>query len=201
MDVFVVGSDIGRREWLVRQCRAHGLEVVAELARLDEQRPPVGTDLDVVIIDEEDVLTGALDDVDARDVVVGVFSDEAAVARALVRSGAAGWVMLPASADEADVPALLVAAGQGLVVAPRDVWAGSTGGPTDDGVGAEQLTPRELEVLDLLAEGLSNRLIAARLGTSEHTAKAHVASILGKLAVSTRAGAVAEGVRRGLVRL
>ena len=65
----------------------------------------------------------------------------------------------------------------------------------------EKLTARELEVLELLALGLSNREIATRLAISEHTAKFHVASILGKLGASNRADAVRRGFRRGLVSL
>jgi DNA-binding CsgD family transcriptional regulator len=63
------------------------------------------------------------------------------------------------------------------------------------------LTPREVDVAKLLAEGLSNKLIANRLGISEHTAKFHVNAILGKLGAQTRAEAVAVGVRSGLLLL
>jgi DNA-binding NarL/FixJ family response regulator len=65
----------------------------------------------------------------------------------------------------------------------------------------EPLTPRESEVLQMLASGLANKEIAARLAISEHTAKFHVASILGKLGASTRTEAVSLGIRRGLVLL
>ena len=65
----------------------------------------------------------------------------------------------------------------------------------------EPLTPRELEVLQLLGHGLSNRALAARLHISEHTAKFHVNAILGKLGAQTRAEAVAQGVRLGLLLL
>ena len=64
---------------------------------------------------------------------------------------------------------------------------------------AEHLTPREIEVLQLLAEGLGNKEIAARLKISEHTAKFHVASIMGKLGAATRTEAVTLGIRHGLV--
>ena len=66
---------------------------------------------------------------------------------------------------------------------------------------AEPLSDRELEVLDLLAEGLSNKLIAHRLSISEHTVKTHVASIFAKLGASSRTEAVSLGIRRGLVML
>jgi DNA-binding NarL/FixJ family response regulator len=66
---------------------------------------------------------------------------------------------------------------------------------------AEPLTPREIEVVQLLAEGLTNRRIGERLGISEHTAKFHVNAILGKLGASSRGEAVAQAARLGLVLL
>jgi two-component system, NarL family, response regulator YdfI len=65
----------------------------------------------------------------------------------------------------------------------------------------EPLTRREREVLQMLASGLANKEIAARLNISEHTVKFHVASVLGKLGASGRTEAVALGIRRGLVLL
>jgi two-component system nitrate/nitrite response regulator NarL len=67
--------------------------------------------------------------------------------------------------------------------------------------GIGELTERERQVVQLLAEGLSNKLIADRLGISDHTAKFHVNGVLAKLAASTRTEAVVEAVRRGLVTL
>ncbi|HTP58163.1 MAG TPA: LuxR C-terminal-related transcriptional regulator [Spirochaetia bacterium] len=61
------------------------------------------------------------------------------------------------------------------------------------------LTPREVEVLGLLAEGMANKEIAARLSFSTHTAKFHVESLLRKLDAANRAEAVREGIRRGLI--
>ena len=66
---------------------------------------------------------------------------------------------------------------------------------------AESLTARERQVLQMLAGGLGNKEIAARLKISEHTAKFHVASILGKLSAASRTEAVAIGLRRGLILL
>ena len=65
----------------------------------------------------------------------------------------------------------------------------------------EALTAREQEVLELLAEGLSNRRTAERLGISEHTVKFHVASIYGKLGAASRAEAVRRAARRGLITM
>ena len=66
---------------------------------------------------------------------------------------------------------------------------------------ADPLTPRELQVLALMAEGLPNKTIAERLGISDQTVKFHVASIGGKLNAVNRTDAVRQGVRRGLITL
>lgn len=65
----------------------------------------------------------------------------------------------------------------------------------------EHLTPRELEVLGLLADGLPNRAIAARLDISAETVKFHVASIMGKLGTTNRVETVRQAVRNGLIVL
>ena len=65
----------------------------------------------------------------------------------------------------------------------------------------EPLTPRETEVLQLLAEGLTNRRLGERLGISEHTAKFHVNAILGKLGARSRGEAIAHAARLGLLVL
>ena len=65
----------------------------------------------------------------------------------------------------------------------------------------EALTTREHDVLALVADGLPNRDIAARLGISEHTVKFHLASIFGKLGVSTRTEAVQRGLRLGVIEI
>ena len=65
----------------------------------------------------------------------------------------------------------------------------------------EPLTAREREVLELLADGLSNKAIAARLAISDQTVKFHVAAICGKLGAPNRTSAVRRGIRRGLVSI
>jgi DNA-binding NarL/FixJ family response regulator len=67
--------------------------------------------------------------------------------------------------------------------------------------GGKGLTERERQVVQLLSEGLSNKLIADRLGISDHTAKFHVNGVMMKLGASTRTEAVVEAMRRGLIRL
>jgi DNA-binding NarL/FixJ family response regulator len=89
-----------------------------------------------------------------------------------------------------------------LLVAPEhDVEADPRGGDVaEQGIG-EPLTPREVQVLELLAEGLPNKAIAARLTISDQTVKFHIASLSGKLGAKNRTDAVRRGVRRGLVTL
>jgi DNA-binding NarL/FixJ family response regulator len=82
------------------------------------------------------------------------------------------------------------------LVAPDEPWPAE-----DEAERVEPLTPREVQVLELLAEGLSNKGIAARLGISDQTVKFHVASMAGKLNASSRTAIVRLAVRRGLIAL
>jgi DNA-binding NarL/FixJ family response regulator len=107
--------------------------------------------------------------------------------------------MLPPDAPSGEIVAAVYAAANGLaVVDPRELegWL-----PRTTNRAAGPLTPREMEVLRMMAEGAANKNIAWKLNISEHTAKFHVASILGKLNAGTRAEAVAIGVKRGLILL
>ena len=81
-----------------------------------------------------------------------------------------------------------------LEAAPHDDAA-------DDETGPERLTTRELEVLELMADGLPNKAIARRLGISDQTVKFHVSSIHGKLGAANRTDAVRRAVGRGLLTL
>ena len=90
-----------------------------------------------------------------------------------------------------------------IVVTPPDDSPASEDARADarDDVFEEALTHRELEVLELLAEGLANKGIAERLRISDQTVKFHVASIMGKLGTSNRVETVRRAVRRGLLSL
>ena len=74
-------------------------------------------------------------------------------------------------------------------------------GRQDDDLILEPLTPRELDVLQLLAEGLANKAIARRLAISDQTVKFHVAAICGKLGAANRTDAVRRAFQRGLVTI
>jgi DNA-binding NarL/FixJ family response regulator len=128
--------------------------------------------------------------------IVALVTGEGAAADAL-RAGARAVLSRGAPADT--MAAALAAAARGLAVLDPAVAAGFIRPPED--APAEGLTGREAEVLGLLAEGLSNKGIAARLGISEHTAKFHVNAILSKLGAESRAAAIVKAARRGLVAL
>jgi DNA-binding CsgD family transcriptional regulator len=118
---------------------------------------------------------------------------------------------LPPHASPGELVAALIAASQGLTLltpaqaeiiinvpeAPQVVSPARTTQVMT--ALAEPLTPRETQVLRMMAEGLGNKEIAGQLGISDHTAKFHVASILGKLDAATRTEAVTMGIKRGLV--
>jgi DNA-binding NarL/FixJ family response regulator len=105
------------------------------------------------------------------------------------------------------IAAALTAVRSGLTVMDTSLAATLVNAPTTASANAKpaksgaELTERERQVVALLAEGLSNKLVADRLGISDHTAKFHVNGVMAKLGASTRTEAVVEAVRRGLVTL
>jgi len=105
-----------------------------------------------------------------------------------------------ASADA--IAAAVEAAAEGLVVLPPDALTEVPAGTAARSAAPpEALSAREAQILALLAEGLVNKQIAARLGISRHTVKTHLAALFHKLGVSTRAEAVAAGARAGVILL
>jgi DNA-binding NarL/FixJ family response regulator len=107
---------------------------------------------------------------------------------------------LPSDVDAAALNAAVRAAATGLIVLDPTV-AGATGvhAHARSSESTETLTAREREVLLLVAEGLPNKAIARELGISEHTAKFHVGSLLGKLSAASRTEAVTLATRRGIL--
>ncbi|HEX4964560.1 MAG TPA: response regulator transcription factor [Thermoanaerobaculia bacterium] len=131
--------------------------------------------------------------------IVAIVADETD-ARDALAAGARGALSRTADGDR--LAAAVRAAAQGLLVLDEAFAAAlAPSAPSSPPVLTETLTPRELEVLQRLAQGLPNKLIAQRLGISEHTAKFHVNAILGKLGVQSRSEAIVQAVRLGLVVL
>jgi NarL family two-component system response regulator YdfI len=124
---------------------------------------------------------------------------DTALVRSALRSGIRGVISWDASPEEIEGAVHAVNAGL-VVTTPASLAQLLPPQPFAEEL-AEPLSDRELEVLDLLAEGLSNKLIAHRLSISEHTVKTHVASIFTKLGASSRTEAVSQAIRRGLVML
>lgn len=131
--------------------------------------------------------------------VVALVTDGDLAAEALA-AGARG--VLPREAGAARIAAALRAAAQGLLALDDSLAPAllRPQAPAPDSL-VEPLTPREVEVLQLLSEGLSNKAIGDRLGISEHTAKFHVNAILGKLGAQGRTDAVVRAARLGLILL
>ena len=159
---------------------------------------------DVVLLDLEGVrLDTALAEIGSeRARVIALVDDAPPVGVETVRRSGAGGV-LPRGATAREIAAAVQAVAAGLVVLhPDTVGARRRRGPARPVPDAARpLTARELEVLGMLAEGLGNKAIAARLAISTHTAKFHVAAILDKLGAGSRTEAVALGMRRGLVAI
>jgi two-component system, NarL family, nitrate/nitrite response regulator NarL len=132
--------------------------------------------------------------------VVAVVSDASHVAPAIA-AGARGVVLRDQVGP--GIHAALAAVRSGLTVMDTELASSLVPNqpPPREPKGRGELTERERQVVQLLAEGLSNKLIADRLGISDHTAKFHVNGVMMKLGASTRTEAVVEGMRRGLVRL
>jgi len=142
----------------------------------------------------------------ASEIAVVVLADWAASDSLADALRAGVRAVLPADVSADQIFATVQAAVAGLVILhPQEVNeafpAATTSLSRPPAELPEPLTRRETEVLQMLASGLANKEIAARLNISEHTVKFHVASVLGKLGASGRTEAVALGIRRGLVLL
>jgi DNA-binding NarL/FixJ family response regulator len=131
--------------------------------------------------------------------IVALLPDESYTAEAWT-AGARG--LLLRNTDTEKLQAALLAVSQGLVALDPALTTAALPSPeTEPPRLAEALTPRELEVLQLLAEGLANKTIARRLDISDHTVKFHVNAILSKLGAQSRTDAVVRATRLGLILL
>lgn len=139
-----------------------------------------------------------------------ILTDDAGQAARLARAGRPGWACLGRDAGVEELDLAVRAAAAGLVLLDLPALAAAVGGlsgttpaqsaPNGDRP-PEHLTPREFQVLQLIAQGLPNKGIARALGISENTAKFHVAALTAKLGASSRTEAVTIGARRGLIVL
>lgn len=131
--------------------------------------------------------------------VVALAPDEESAAAAW-SAGARG--LLPRTTSGERLVVAIEAVAQGLAVIEMELLTfGWPAGSSEEPALVEELTPRELEVLQLLAEGLANKAIAQRLSISEHTVKFHVNAIMSKLGAQSRTAAVVRATRLGLIML
>jgi two-component system, NarL family, response regulator YdfI len=208
--VLIVAAAARARQALESLLHAQGFAVVGSFAGLEDAADVFSEkEFDAAVIDAhdaslEDLLESIQETGAARETPLVLLLPDAAqdVVSHVLRLGVRG--ILPASPEPRQLAAALEAVVQELVVLNSEMGsplrrAASRITPTDELT--EPLTPREREVLRLLASGLGNKEIAAKLKISEHTAKFHVASILGKLGAASRAEAVSIGMRNGLILL
>ncbi|QIN80605.1 response regulator [Rubrobacter marinus] len=173
----------------------------AEAVRLAERLRP-----DVILLDLEMPGTDGVaalqrlreSGAEARTLVFTAYDTDRRILAA-VRAGAKGYLLKGASRRDIFEAVRVVHAG-GSLLGP-DATAALLRHVEGDEGGHDALTPRELEVLRLVAEGLSNRAMAEKLFVTERTVKFHVSSLLSKLGAENRTEAVSIAVRRGLIRL
>jgi two-component system, NarL family, response regulator YdfI len=166
------------------------------LARIGE----FGGDIDVIVADI-DSRTAISPQSAAAIVLLTDVADSRTISRYL-KAGVRA--ILPRESDSDEIVAAIYAAYGGQVLLSAQV-ADSLAAifadheSDDEAELSEEITPRETEVLRMMAEGLINKEIASQLAISEHTVKFHISSILEKLGASTRTEAVTLGIRRGLI--
>lgn len=209
--VFIVAASPLIRGGLQSMLADSRFDIVGSAADLESiSGQLVDVEPDVVLIeaaaDAQEELLNALEDAElAEEYPVIVLSEQPKTAWLSKALRAGVRAVLPHEVALEQLRTALDAAAAGLVVihpSELDTVFSATVGPSaplDELL--EPLTRREREVLQMLAAGLANKEIAARLAISDHTVKFHVASILGKLGASTRTEAVSAGIRRGLVML
>ena len=193
----------GLRTWLTSD---EQVEVVAEAATLAELGTlPPETDILVALAEatsrpDLEELTCQVDPTPA----VLFLTDEPRDAQTLAGLPLRAWGVLPLDASEEELLVSIYALYQGLMISTPAFVQPLIGQAISAAPGehlVEELTEREMEVLDLLAEGLANKQIALELTISEHTVKFHVSSIYTKLGATNRTEAVRIGARLGLIAL
>lgn len=213
--VFIVAASPLARAGLENLLASRQIEAAGSFADLDEVVARLDdVPADTILVDStgeplEPFLDAILASGLASDFNVVLLVEPASLAASAEALRAGVRAVLPNDVSPEQLAAALQAASSGFVVllstqVPAAVSNGFSSGATHPRALeqlAEPLTPRESEVLQMLASGLANKEIAAKLAISEHTVKFHVASILGKLGAASRTEAVALGIRHGLVLL
>ena len=188
------------RERVSTMLRACGFELVSETEADGGEFAAV--DVSVVAVDSHAAPADLVRDPGSPPVVL-IGADSSLLGEAMETGVRA---VLPGNCNADELAAAVQAAAAGLVAFPAsqlpiffEAVPASVETMPDTAHGA--LSPREVQVLQMMAEGLANKEIAWRLGISEHTVKFHVASILNRLDAGSRTQAVAIGLRRGIIML
>jgi DNA-binding NarL/FixJ family response regulator len=209
--VFLIAASPLARAALQNRLKPPAVKIVGSAATIDT----LGVELsdaqaDVLLVDSAGespaaTIESLADSELAAEIPIVVLTESAgpAASAQALQAGIRAVLTSDISADQ--LAAALQATAAGLVVLhPTEIPAAfAPAAPASQSLAElpEPLTRREREVLQMLAAGLANKEIAARLSISDHTVKFHVAAILGKLGAATRTEAVALGIRRGLVLL
>lgn len=163
------------------------------------------TPVDVVLLDVRMPGVGGMEaletigkDFPGVKVIMLSMHDEPAYVRRAVELGAAGYLLKRTGREE--LSRALRAVGDGNVYIQGEVTAPLVAGLGGEAGDIPNLSPREQQVLQLLADGLENKQIARELDISEATVKTYVKGIFERLEVRSRAEAVATGLRKGLIR-
>jgi DNA-binding NarL/FixJ family response regulator len=196
--VLIVGTDPLARTGLASSLRAEtGVEVCGNVTPGRSPRALVLLhDAAALLWDVGPNAESDLPELDVPTVAVAVDEDQASAA---LGAGARG--VLFRDGDGPRMAAALNAVLRGMVVLDERFSEALTREPPPTDVLPEPLTPREVEVLELMAMGLTNRELADRLGISVHTAKFHVNAVLGKLDATSRTEAVVRAARLGVLLL
>jgi NarL family two-component system response regulator YdfI len=211
MHAFIVAASPLARAGLENILATQGVEVVGAVSSVDLLADHlVEGGADVVLIDasgeQSETILASIGRLElTSEAAVVLLADHPAPGFLAEAMRAGIGAILPTGASPEQLVAAMQAATAGLVVMDRgeidSTFPAARPASRPFAGLAEPLTPREREVLQMLASGLGNKEIAAHLAISEHTVKFHVASILGKLGAASRTEAVALGIRHGLVLL
>lgn len=200
--VLIVATSPVMRAGLRALLYEEGITPVDAVASLDEAVSTLYAGVWLVADDSLELISQPITLQEGTHAIVLLSDDSQAITR-LRTLALQGWALLSADATGAELKVAIDAVAQGLVVLPlalsQQVLDSPRFTPTDDPV--EPLTPREIEVLTLLGQGLPNKLIARELTISEHTVKFHISSIFAKLGAASRTDAVSRGARAGLIVL
>src|SRR2546427_776029 len=202
VDLWIMTFSAARREWLSKAVSSEPeIRIAGTAATFPFLRSLMSeTSADITLIDLQPEIPSSttndwLDELlEITSIVLLSPEPDPAMFNRIRRAGVGG--VLQSSASPEQIVQAIRGVASGLMV-----FDSTLAPQASDDEPLEQLTPRESEVLQLLADGLGNKDIAVKLSVSEHTIKFHIHSILAKLGAASRTEAVTRGLRSGLIEL